>query len=412
MTKPDEDGAARRDTLVQRHYEALPYPARAARDEKNRLIEGSPSALPEVEHWIFGGRLRDRPRVLFAGGGTGDGCIMLAQQMAERGLGAEVIHLDLSAAAQKIAAERAAARGLDIRFVQGSILDLATLDLGLFDYIDCCGVLHHLEDPAAGLAALRAALAPGGGMGLMVYGRIGRSGVYDVQDALRLLTPEDEAPATRLGVARRLLPNLPSTNRLRRNEAVQDHIVGGDAGIFDLLLHSRDRAYAIEEFVALIEAGGLGVASLIEPARYAPETYLSDPTLRRLAGNLGPQERAMLAERLAGNIARHVAYVVRPDHETLQPDPLDEALVPVWSRTSAQAMVAALGTDRVLKLSLDGLAYRFPLPQSAPAILRAVDGKATVGQIARLVGGDSFARAWPAIFTVLNGISRLFLRRP
>lgn len=401
-----------KDHLVARHYETLPYPARNPKDEAKRLIEGSPSCLPEIRHWIFGGRLPARLRVLFAGGGTGDGCIMLAQQLKDAGIEAEITHLDMSAAAQKVAAERAAVRGLAITFVEGSLLQVERLAPGPYDYIDCCGVLHHLDDPAAGLAALRSVLARGGGMGLMVYGRIGRSGVYDVQDALRLLSPEAEAPPARLTVAKRLLPGLPATNRLRRNEAVTDHLVGGDSGIFDLLLHSRDRAYDIEGFVDLIEDGGLGVTALIEPARYQPETYLTDPQLRRIAAGLPPRERAMLAERLAGNIARHVAYAVHPDHEALPPEPLEEAAVPVWSRTQADQMIAAMGQDRVLKLVLDGLSYRFPLPQSAPAILRQVDGRATVGDIAARAKVAGFEKAWPAIFGVLNGISRLFLARP
>ncbi|MDD3446590.1 MAG: methyltransferase, partial [Zavarzinia sp.] len=275
---------------------------------------------------------------------------------------------------------------------------------------DCCGVLHHLDDPAAGLAVLRAVLAPGGGMGLMVYGRIGRSGVYDMQQALRLLSPEDEAPAARLDVARRLLPELPATNRLRRNEAVNDHIRGGDAGIFDLLLHSRDRAYDIEDFVALIEDGGLGLVTLVDPARYRPETYLIDPQLRRIAEALEPRARAMVAERLAGNIATHTAYVVHPGHEALPPDPLDPDAIPMFSRTDAEEMIEALGRDRVLKLGVDGLSYRFPLPQSAPAILRQIDGRSTVADIAARARVTGFERAWPQIFAVLNGISRLFLR--
>ena len=399
-----------KDQLVARHYETLPYPARNPRDEAKRLIEGSPSALPEIRHWIFGGRMPARLRVLFAGGGTGDGCIMLAQHLADAGIAADITHLDMSEAAQKIAAARASARGLDIRFVTGSLLEAETLAPGPYDYIDCCGVLHHLDDPAAGLAALRAVLAPGGGMGLMVYGRIGRSGVYDMQQALRLLSPEDEAPAARLNVARRLLPELPATNRLRRNEAVNDHIRGGDAGIFDLLLHSRDRAYDIEDFVALIEDGGLGLVTLVDPARYRPETYLIDPQLRRIAEALGPRARAMVAERLAGNIATHTAYVVHPGHEALPPDPLDPDAIPMFSRTDAEEMVEALGRDRVLKLGVDGLSYRFPLPQSAPAILRQIDGRSTVADIAARARVTGFERAWPQIFAVLNGISRLFLR--
>ena len=75
---------------------------------------------------------------------------------------------DRSAAARRIAEARAAARTLgNIRFVEGSLLDLPGSGLGSFDYIDCCGVLHHLPDPLAGLRALAGALAPGGGIGLI-----------------------------------------------------------------------------------------------------------------------------------------------------------------------------------------------------------------------------------------------------
>src|SRR5258708_2740165 len=144
------------DAAVRDQYEALPYPARDPRDEAKRLVIGSPSHVLEIDHYVFGGR-RDwsRPfRALFAGGGTGDGRIMLAQQLADLGCPAELVHLEPSAAAQRMAAARAERRGLALRCVGGSLLDLPTLDLGPFDYIDCCGVLHHLADPAAGLRAL------------------------------------------------------------------------------------------------------------------------------------------------------------------------------------------------------------------------------------------------------------------
>ena len=173
---------------VQAQYAAYPYPARDPPDERKRLIVGSPSHILEINHYIFGGRREFASpfRALFAGGGTGDGTIMLAQQLAELGAPAEIVHLDSSSAAQRIAAARATIRGLEnIRFQPGSIEELERLGLGTFDYIDCCGVLHHLEDPAAGLANLVRALAPGGGLGLMVYGAFGRTGVYQAQTILR-----------------------------------------------------------------------------------------------------------------------------------------------------------------------------------------------------------------------------------
>src|SRR5437588_8853312 len=40
---------------------------------------------------------------------------------------------------------------------------------------------------------------------------------------------------------------LPTTNLFRRNPYLNDHVTGGDAGLYDLLLHSIDRAYTVPE---------------------------------------------------------------------------------------------------------------------------------------------------------------------
>ena len=91
-------------------------------------------------------------------------------------------------------AAAAADPGVRVRLVRGSLLDLSSLELGRFDYVNCVGVTHHLPDPAAALRGLaKHALAPGGGLGLMVYGTLGRGGVYETQ-ALRLLHAKGSSP--------------------------------------------------------------------------------------------------------------------------------------------------------------------------------------------------------------------------
>ncbi len=135
---------------VTDQYEAFPYPARDPADEKKRLVVGSPSHPLEVDHFVYGGR-RDwsRPlRALFAGGGTGDGLIQMAQTLKAAGRAYDFVYLDLSSASREIAEARARVRGLgDIRFVTGDLMTAP--ELGKFDYIDCCGVLHHLPDPVS-----------------------------------------------------------------------------------------------------------------------------------------------------------------------------------------------------------------------------------------------------------------------
>ncbi len=89
---------------VRAQYESLPYPSRDPRDEAIRLITGTPSHILEINHYLFSGRLNFiRPfRALVAGGGTGDACIMLAQQLVDRRCPGEVVYLDISTASRQI----------------------------------------------------------------------------------------------------------------------------------------------------------------------------------------------------------------------------------------------------------------------------------------------------------------------
>lgn len=413
MMKPDP---------VQRQYEAFPYPARNPRDEDKRLITGSPSEPAEVNHYLFAGR-RDwsRPfRALVAGGGTGDGLIMLAQRLADRGCPAEIHYLDLSRAARGIAEARAARRGLgSITFHTGSLTDLEALGLGGFDYIDCCGVLHHLEDPAAGLKALVRALAPGGGLGLMVYGRYGRTGVYEAQEMLRTLAPPREDDRRRLETARRLLKALPPTNRLKRNPFVRDHIDGGDAGLYDLLLHGRDRAYTVPALLDLLAGAGLAPTALLPAAAYDPATYLRDPALLKRLQGLSFAERAAFAERLAGNMKTHVLYAAPADGAAGRVAQPDDAMVPVPLDFDAGAAARAARPGAPLKVNLHGLALTFALPPLAGAMLARIDGRRGIAAIREELRRDNprlddagFARQFQALYAVLNGLNKLVLAGP
>ena len=406
------------DAQLAAQYEALPYPARDPRDEAKRLIIGSPGHLREIDYWLFGARRRPSLplRALIAGGGTGDATIMLAQQLAWANRPGQVTWLDRSAAALRIAQARAEARRLPgIVWEQRSLFDLPNSGLGPFDYIDCCGVLHHLPDPAEGLRALVSVLAPNGGVGLMVYAPHGRTGVYMLQDALRLLAPAGEPISTRLDATRRVLKHLPETAWLRFNQSVQDHISGGDAGLCDLLLNPRDRAFTVPEFAALLADAGLEPACWVEPVRYDPMRLLPDPRLRARAETLTPVARAALAEALAGNMAVHIVYCVRRGELSPRPDPLDPDAVPVAREGDGSDIARFIPSDGTMTMVLDGLRLQQPMPRLAGAILALVDGTRTVAEIesalaTRGIASDAFRRDWKATFTALEQGNRLFLK--
>jgi SAM-dependent methyltransferase len=408
------------DARLAAQYEAYPYPLRDPRDEAKRLIVGSPGHLREIDYWVFSARRpAARPlRALIAGGGTGDATIMLAQQMAREGRAGSVTWLDRSAAALKIAQARAAARGLgNIVWEQRSLLELPGSGLGTFDYIDCCGVLHHLSDPAQGLRSLLSVLAPGGGLGLMVYAPHGRTGVYMLQDALRLLAPANEVPAARLDVAKRVMRHLPETAWLRRNGFLDDHVNGGDAGLYDLLLNPRDRAFTVRELHALLAGEGLAVTCWVEPGRYDPIPLLPDPRLRARVEALDPIDRVALAEALAGNVSAHIVYCVRRDEQVARADFMAADAVPVLRELSGPEIAAGIQPDGTIAFVLDGLRLPIALPPLAPAILRLIDGRRSVGAIATALaehgtGEAAFQRAWHSTFTALERINRLLLAAP
>lgn len=404
---------------IRDHYEAYPYPSRDPGEEKNRLVTGSPSHLSEVNHYLFdGARDFSKPfRALVAGGGTGDATVMLAQQLADAGPAGEVVYLDLSHAAAEVAQARVRARGLsNVSFHRAGIAELPGLGLAPFDYIDCCGVLHHLPDPTEGLRILAGSLAPGGGMGLMLYGRFGRRGVYEMQSMLRRLSGM-KPPAARLDLARRLLDALPRTNWLKRNPFLGDH-KRGDAELADLLLHPLDRPFQVSEIAELTADAGLEIVSFIEAIRYEPSSYIKDPRLLKAMGSLSVLERAAFSEELAGNIKTHVFYVTNaPATTEAQPDGPD--VIPCLKSYDGKELARACGRNLLLKVEFDGLPLGFALPRLTPLILERIDNATPLGQIHDQLRAldpgldwEDFLAQFQDLHRVLRGLNQLLLRRP
>ena len=374
---------------VKDQYEAYPYPERDPKDEAKRLVSGSPSHPLEIDHFLFGGQ-RDwsKPlRVLVAGGGTGDGLIQLAQMLTQAGKTYDITYVDLSKASRKVAEARAKARKLTgICFVTGSLLDAP--DLGEFDYIDCCGVLHHLPAPVEGFRALRAALAPEGGLGFMVYAPYGRSGVYPLQEAFGALY-DGLSPRERLKAARKLVAALPAGHPFKGNPNLGDHH-DSDAGFYDLLLHSQDRAFDVPELVEVMAEAGWELSGFTMPALY---------DLARIApvpDHLDAVQAMAVAERLRGTIKTHVGYAVPAGQERTAATGKNRALIPHLKGVQPRALAQAVAQGQTPKLSFAGIDTQLSLPKSAAPLIAAIDGRRSLTEIASATKTDpiSMGSTW------------------
>ena len=410
---------------VRELYETYPFPARDPASENTNAVPMSRTdMLGKVNHHGFGGRqdFGKGFRALVAGGGTGDSAIFLAAQLRETD--AEIVCLDLSDASLAIARQRAALRGLEerIRWIQGSILDLARLGLGPFDYITCLGVLHHLADPEEGLRALTSVLGKGGAMGLMVYGRYGRLEIYAMQDLMRQIhrdEPDLPAQVANLKAALRGLSPVHPLLRGRSREQMEA-LIANEANLVDTFLHVQDRAYTVPELYDFIESAGLSVVNFTNFGRlvrleYEPGIYLADAPLSARLAARPVRERQAVAELLHGHMFVHALYAARPGTEAASF--LDPDMVPFF--------LTAPGAEAAKRLHARGavtvrLSSRIAVPvapsPAALACLALVDGMRPLAEIwreaAMLLGEDAsgIAAAAAPDFDRFNALNWLCLR--
>ena len=242
----------------------------------------------------------DQPRILDAGCGTG----VSTDYLCHLNPGADVLGVDISEGALAVARERCARSGAaqqvsSLRQEQRSLLDLQ--GEGPFDYINSVGVLHHLDQPEAGLRALAARLAPQGLLHLFLYADAGRWEIHRTQKALTLLQVGTGADGLRLG--RDLFETLPQSNRLARHHRERWAVdCAPDANFADMYLHPQETSYDLARLFAFVETAGLHFAGFSNPEVWDPARLLQGELLER-ARNLPLRDQWSLVEQLDPDIS-------------------------------------------------------------------------------------------------------------
>jgi SAM-dependent methyltransferase len=250
-----------------------------------------------------------RWRILDAGCGTG----VSTDYLCHLNPGSQVLAVDISGGALELARERtrrsgAAAQVEELRIEQRSLLDLEPD--GRFDYINSVGVLHHLDQPEAGLRALAAQLAPEGVLHLFLYADAGRWEIHRSQRALSLLQVGTGELGLKLG--RQLFNELPADNRLRRHHEQRWALdTRADSNFADMYLHPQETSYDLQRLQQFVGSAGLHFAGFSNPEIWNPARLLGGELLERALA-LPPWEQWRLVEALDPQIS-HFEFFLTAD---------------------------------------------------------------------------------------------------
>jgi len=293
---------------VRDFYERYPYPRPVESLEKYRKLWQDGQRRRADYHLFWPAKpYREDYTILVAGCGTSQ-----AAKHALRWPEAQVTGIDFSATSVSCTEELKQKYNLsNLQVLQLPIERVSELETD-FDQIICTGVLHHLPDPDAGLAALRHVLRPDGAMHLMVYAPYGRTGIYMLQEFCRRLGIRATDEGIRdLADALRLLPaGHPLDSLLREAPDFRQ-----EAALADALLHPQDRAYSVPQLFDFIKSGGLAFGRWVKQAPYSPHcgVMAQIPQASRMA-QLPLKEQYAAVELFRGTLVRHSLVVYRDDN--------------------------------------------------------------------------------------------------
>ncbi len=367
---------------VKDFYERYPYPRPVDSLEQYRQLWEDPLRR-RADHHLFWPDIpyREDHSILIAGCGTSQ-----AAKHALRWPRAQVTGIDISTTSVRCTEELKRKYNLtNLQMHQLSLDHLHELK-ETFDQVVCTGVLHHLANPDAGLAALRNVLKPDGAMHLMVYAPYGRTGVYMLQEfAKRLdIRPTDEGIRDLIAALHALPPGHPLEHLLREAPDFRQ-----EAALADALLHPQDRAYSVPQLFDFIERGQLTFGRWVKQAPYSPScgVMAQIPQASRLA-NLPANEHYAAVELFRGTMVRHSVIAYRNDRPAGTPTItftgggwLNYVPIRMSDTISVQERLPPGAAAVLINRSHSYRDIFMPIDSIEKRLFDAVDGACTIGEI-------------------------------
>jgi hypothetical protein len=260
-------------------------------------------------------------------------------------------------------------------------------------------------------------------MGIMVYAKYGRTGIYHIQELMRLLNENEHDMKVKVENTKAILQNLPESNWFKKSEHLfHTDLKFGDIGIYDLFLHSQDRAYTVLELHDFIESCGLHFIDYVSQTRllYHPENFIDDQLLLEKIKKLDKKKQQAIAELLIGNIKKHLFYISNQNNTLADLNDLDN--VPFLSSTvtaNLSKIIEEKPGQPVTLFQPNGIKVELQPKQYTHLIFKYLDGKRSLKNLFAKVREELHAshlsdpillEDFKPIYHSLNTVELLLLR--
>ena len=269
-------------------FEQCPYP---------RVSKEAPILQSLADYYKFSaagpfylrdGVLREAPlRVLDAGCGTGRKTLALA--LANEG--SRVTGIDSSAASIAVAHSLQEVHSIERVDFEVAAVESASALSGPYDYIYCDDTLYLLDDPAAGLAALKKCLAPGGIM---------RFTIHNVSQRRKLLLAQSALAMLGIGDAKDTMAffSVLQDGTYIKAQTWHATIASSEEAINQNHLLRGDKAYSLGDVIEMLTDAGLAFIDLSDHWQWSLENLFDEAVPSARVPGEGPcalQARAAAA---------------------------------------------------------------------------------------------------------------------
>ena len=167
-----------------------------------------------------------------------------------------------------------------------------------------------------------------GGLSLMVYGKYGRMGIYQIQDLLRIINKNEKTMLEELPNAKAVLKILPEYHKFN-HIPVNEHKIMGNIGIFDLLLHKRDVSYSITDLYGWLRYSNLYFIDFTETHVRIDQSLklrITEKSLYEKLIKMSIVEQRSIAEVIVGRQLKHQFYASKLGNPEASIEMLDNVI--------------------------------------------------------------------------------------